>query len=269
MLLKKLKNVSISDDKDIVQKKVKKLYKHKEKCYQALQDGGVETISDEVDSLSSCSSNTPRKKKKNKRRVSFNETVTEYHIPELDTTTKDSYGDTDNERGNEESSELRKFNVNDIAMPQNDDSSLHDEGIEQDIGSDPDTYQYFKDVGFSGGLLAAADSLSKEERKLLKKKRKASKKNTATLRFLEAGNSGDGVEGIVDIQSKCKKRKLKFEPELEVMQKKVHSEHKHLESIKCKLDKKEKKKIKRQEKQINSIVKFMSNSCRINDMESG
>lgn len=265
MLLKKLKNVSISDDKPTVQKKVKKLYKHKEKCYQTLQDGSVETISDEMDSLSSCSSNTPCKKKKNKRRVSFNETVREYHISELDNTAK-GHCDIDNKKVGQNSG-LGEININNVGMPQNDDAVSNDEGIEHDI--DPDS-TYFEPIAFDAVHLAAADSLSKEERKLLKKKRKSLKKNTATMRFLEASCPGNSVESIIDIEGRCKKRKLKFEPELDVTKKKAHSDHKHnSESIKYKQDKKGKKRMKRDEKQINSIVKSMSNSCRISDMESG
>lgn len=225
----------------------------------------METISDEMDSLSSCGSNTPRKKKKNKRRVSFNETVTEYHISELDSTAK-GHSDIEHEKV-EQCSGLGDFNVNNVGMPQNDGVISHDEGIEQDL--DPDS-ACFEFIAFDAVHLAAADSLSKEERKLLKKKRKSLKKNTATMRFLEESCPSDGVESIIDNESKCKKRKLKFEPELDIMKKKAHSDHKYnLEGVKYKLDKKEKKRIKRDEKQINSIVKSMNNSCRINDMESG
>lgn len=85
MLLKKLQNVSLCDEKNDIERKMKKITKHKEK-----HKNNVEHTSDianfEDDSRSSSSSSSKKHKKKKKcKSVSFNETVTEIHQDSLAT----------------------------------------------------------------------------------------------------------------------------------------------------------------------------------------
>lgn len=266
MLLRKLKNVSLSDDEYVLKKKVKKLSKHKEICQAKMEND------DEVDSLSSCSSNTSHKKKKKKslRRVSFNELVTEYHNPQ------ESEDNTKNVVVPEVpvivEARIRDDNDNEINEVNN--QTEQDEGIEQDFEETEASIRYEERNAYS------LDKLSKKERKLLKKKRKLERKSGATARFLEELEIKQDLQGSVDYPSgKCKKRKLKndllkFD---EVVTKKLHCTLDEL-GIDCednvealqkrvKAKKQKKKAEKRQAKQINSIVESLSQVCKISDCE--
>lgn len=276
MLLKKLRNVSLSDDEYVIKKKVKKLSKHKEMCLQK-----SENDKDELDSLSSCSSNTSHKKKrkKNLRRVSFNELVTEYHNPEPESSPKSVQEEVIEPVIVE--ARIRDDNDNEINNPVE-----QDEGIEQDFEESED----HADAGhgsFEEPQAYALDKLSKKERKLLKKKRKLERKSGATVKFLEEMDLKQDWEGVSDYASgKCKKRKLKNDLLKldEVVSKKLHSEYENLERLKNdfgkfeesveaaqkrkdKSKKSKKKAEKRQAKQINSIVESMNQVCKISDTE--
>lgn len=266
MLLKKLKNVSLSDDEYILQKKVRKLSKHKEKCGNAL-DCDTSVVPDELDSLSSCSSNvSQRKKKKNKRRVSFNETVTEYHSQDLDSTTYSFDSDASSEKCPIiVESQIRDDNPNAV---QEDGA---DEGIEQDL-EDVETGETLGHASFEephvSTLATALDKLSKEERNLLKKKRKLDRKGRATMRFLEEIDPDIDLDSVIDNQGKKRKLKSEVIKYDEVILKKAHSELDFSHSRRPSKKKRRKlKKQQREETQINSIVQSLNNACKISDTE--
>lgn len=271
MLLKKLRNVSLSDDEYVLKKKVKKLSKHKETSQPKTEND------DELDSLSSCSSSTSHKKKRKKahRRVSFNELVTEYHNPEREASPKN----VDREASEPKvpvivEARIRDDNDNEI----NNQTEL-DEGIEQDF----EDSEEHADVGhgsFEEPQAYALDKLSKKERKLLKKKRKLERKSGATAKFLEEMDLKHDWEGVSDYPpGKCKKRKLKNDVLKldEVVSKKMHSEFEHWEKKRAefgngglaheKSKKMKKKAEKKQARQINSIVESMNQVCKISDCE--
>lgn len=272
MLLKKLKNVSLSDDEYVLKKKVKKLSKHKEMCQTKTEND------DELDSLSSCSSNTSHKKQKRKkknRRVSFNELVTEYHNPKPENSPKE-IGEDANVPVIVEA-RIRDDNDNEV-----NNQGEQDEGIEQDFEENEDHVGRFEEP--QG---CALDKLSKKERKLLKKKRKFERKAGATVKFLEEMDLKQDWEGGSDYQlGKCKKRKLKNDLLKldEVVSKKLHSEYENLErfrndfaqfegDIEAAQKRKEmswkrrKMAERKQTKQINSIVESMNQVCKISDAE--
>lgn len=268
MLLRKLKNVSLSDDEYVLKKKVKKLSKHKEMC-QSKADND-----DELDSLSSCSSNTSHKKKRKKtsRRVSFHELVTEYHNPESEDTQK---------KNNVQprvpvivEARIRDDNDNEVHEVNN--QTEQDEGIEQDFDES-------ESIRFEERHAYALDKLSKKERKLLKKKRKLERKSGATARFLEELGIKQDADLIPDCPlGKCKKRKLKNDLLKidEVVSKKLHCTVEELKDESDRYEdnseviqkrskaKKHKKKVeKRQAKQINFIVESLNQVCKISDCE--
>lgn len=262
VLLKKLKNVSLSDDEYVLKKKVKRLSKYKEMCQPKADND------DEVDSLSSCSSNTSHKKNKRKshRRVSFNELVTEYHnlqpedkpeqvneVPEVPVIVE---------------ARIRDDNDNEINEAIN--QTEQDEGIEQDIEESGGCSR------FEERTVNCLDNLSKKERKLLKKKRKSG----ANARFLEELEIKQEAEESP--LGKCKKRKLKYDLLKfdEVVTKKLHCTLEELtvdtnkseanaEALqkRIKAKKHKKKAEKRQAKQINSIVESLNQICKISDSE--
>lgn len=271
MLLKKLKNVSLSDDEYVLKKKVKKLSKNKELCQTKTEND------DELDSLSSCSSSTSHKKKRKKknRRVSFNELVTEYHNPETESSPKET--DEDANVPVIVEARIRDDNDNEINS-----RGEQDEGIEQDFEDNEDHVGRFEEA--QG---CALDKLSKKERKLLKKKRKFERKTGATVKFLDEMDLKQNWEGVSDYQSvKCKKRKLKNDLLKldEVVSKKLHSEYENLERFRNDFAqfegeieaaqkrkdmtwKRRKMAERKQTKQINSIVESMSQVCKISDVD--
>lgn len=90
MLLKKLQNVSLCDEKNDIERKIKKITKHKEKHKNNIEDV-FGTLTFEDDSRSSSSSTSRKHKKKKKRKsVSFNETVTKYFTRDLDSSINSS-----------------------------------------------------------------------------------------------------------------------------------------------------------------------------------
>ncbi|KAI4467652.1 g patch domain containing protein [Holotrichia oblita] len=90
MLLKKLQNVSLCDEKNDIERKIKKITKHKEKHKNNIEDV-FGTLTFEDDSRSSSSSTSKKHKKKKKRKsVSFNETVTKYFTRDLDSSINSS-----------------------------------------------------------------------------------------------------------------------------------------------------------------------------------
>lgn len=274
LLLKKLKNVSLSDDEYILKKKVKKLSKHKEICQPKIE------VDDELDSLSSCSSSTSHKKKRKKknRRVSFNELVTEYHNPEPENLSLKSVSDEINESNVPVIIEARIRDDNDNEI---NNQAEQDEGIEQDFEEREEYVASFDEA--QGYTL---DKLSKKERRLLKKKRKLERKSGVTVKFLEEIEPKQDWEGVCDSLGKCKKRKMKNDILKldEVVSKRMHSEYENLERFrndfmkfeenievaqkrKEKIRKSKKKAEKRQAKQINSIVESLSHVCKISDTE--
>lgn len=263
MLLRKLKNVSLSDDEYVLKKKVKKLSKQKEMCQPKADND------DEVDSLSSCSSSTSHKKnrKKNQRRVSFNELVTEYHNPQ----SKERPKNVNEVPKVPVIVEARIRDDNDNEINQANNQSEQDEGIEQDIEESE------RCVRFEERSVGALDKLSKKERKLLKKKRKS---EGATARFLEELQIKQDLDE--NPTGKCKKRKLKYDlfKHDEVATKKFHCAVVELKVVtnKCeenaeavqkrmKAKKHKKKAEKRQAKQINSIVESLNQVCKISESE--
>lgn len=97
ILLKKMKKVSLSDDKEknVVEKKLKKLKKQKE-------DNREKYTPIIEDSMESTSSNPLRKKSNKKRKsVSFNETVTKIYTVDLDTSFDSEIGSLKDENSNE------------------------------------------------------------------------------------------------------------------------------------------------------------------------
>lgn len=97
ILLKKMKKVSLHDDKEknVVEKKLKKLKKQKE-------DSREKYTPIVEDSMESTSSNPLRKKSNKKRKsVSFNETVTKIYTIDLDTSFDSEIGSLKDENSNE------------------------------------------------------------------------------------------------------------------------------------------------------------------------
>lgn len=172
MLLKKMKNVSLTDDASSLEKKIKKLKKHKE-----------ETINNTISQESENSNSGSKKPKNKKKSVTFNdETVVKYYTPDADTSRESIRDENSNNPG------LVDPNLN-----------ACDEGIEQDIeeGNNElnDTHRSFEEAQ------RTFDDLSKAERKKLKKKRKLEKK-TKTAQFIEE------VRDQMAIDENGKKRKL-------------------------------------------------------------
>ncbi|XP_044266062.1 G patch domain-containing protein 4 [Tribolium madens] len=173
MLLKKMKNVSLTDDTSNLEKKIKKLKKHKEETTN-------NTSPQEFESPSS-------KKHKNKRKsVSFNdEAVVKYYTPEADTSHES----------------IKEENSNNPVLADHNSNSC-DEGIEQDFedsNNDSSDHRSFEEAQ------KTFDDLSKSERKKLKKKRKLENKKTKTAQFIE------DVREQMATEENCKKRKLRVE----------------------------------------------------------
>ncbi|RZC36484.1 G patch domain-containing protein 4, partial [Asbolus verrucosus] len=231
LLLKKMKNVSLTDDSSSLERKMKKLKKHKE-----------ETTNTQIQE-SEVSTSSSTKKIKNKRKsVTFNnETVVKYYTPELDTSHESNKDENSNSPG------LPDPNLN-----------VCDEGIEQDIednsGEQSDTHRSFEEVQ------RTFNDLSKAERKKLKKKRKLEKKRTATVQFIEE------VREQMCIEENCKKRKLVAdELDLETKQNQTCKYSKKKKYVPEKLMRKKEK--KREKKIMKSIVESLDNLCRISDDE--
>ncbi|XP_060522185.1 G patch domain-containing protein 4 isoform X6 [Cylas formicarius] len=158
LLLKKLKNVSISDDKPKHGKKMKKLKKHKEEWTRCMLP------SEHV------SNKSLKKKNTKKKSVSFNETVTKIYTQELDTS-------FDSEEGSP-----RDDNSNDTGH----NNSGSDEGIEPDLGNNNNEQEQDNHKAFEEARLHFSD-LSKAERKKLKKRRKLEARlNSSTGLFLQS-----------------------------------------------------------------------------------
>ncbi|KAJ8916832.1 hypothetical protein NQ315_005839, partial [Exocentrus adspersus] len=253
MLLKKMKRVSLSDEKEknIMEKKLNKLKKQKE--------GNREKYTPIIeDSTESTSSSNPLKKKSNKKRksVSFNETVTKIYTVDLDTSFNSEVGSLRDENSNE-------------AVVENA-ASGSDEGIEQDIENNNnnmlDNHRSFEEAQFN------INDLSKAERKKLKKKRKLeAKKNTPTGIFLQKlKDEDDGGETIRESDNKdvnLKKRKY-VEEWMHEDFKKEYSKTEFPDRNKSKKSKKKRKRqLKMEEKQMNSITKSLDNFCRISESE--
>ncbi|XP_023015962.2 uncharacterized protein [Leptinotarsa decemlineata] len=250
MLLKKMKKVSLSDnetsDKIITEKKLKKLKKQKEK-----REKYTPIVEDSMESISS----NGFKRKKKRKSVSFNETVTVTEI----------YGDHefsfDSEVGSVKDKNSNEPNLESIA-------SGSDEGIEQDIENN-NNEQQDNHKSFEVGQFNISD-LSKAERKKLKKKRKLeAKKTSATGTFLQKLNDGVDLE-LTQFEDKDKNlKKRKFLEDFEQNDhkselSKTDSPGKH----KRKRNRAKKKQKRMEEKQINSIVRSLDNVCRISESDS-
>ncbi|KAG5898520.1 hypothetical protein JTB14_038473 [Gonioctena quinquepunctata] len=256
MLLKKMRKVSLSDsetyDKVITEKKLKKLKKQKEgrrEKYTPIME----------DSMESISSNSWKKKKKRKS-VSFNETVTvtPIYTVDLDTSFESEIGSVKDENSNEPNLENT--------------ASGSDEGIEQDIENNNNEHQD-NHKSFEVGQFNIND-LSKAERKKLKKKRKLEgMKNTSTGIFLQKLN--DDIyedKSMIDFEDKDKNlKKRKFLEDCEQGDYKNENGFSKTESPgrhKRKRNKVKKTKLKKiEEKQINSIVQSLDSVCRISESE--
>lgn len=242
LLLRKLRNVSLSDDECILRKKAKKVSKHKEK-YQST------SVNPDI---------KKKKKKKNRRTVSFNETVTEYYSQEPDLTQQSGDSDSVSETVSViVQSPIKDGNDNEINnhLPVADDLNGQDEGIEQDY--DDEGTKNFGHASFEEQQVNPVEKLSKEERKLLKKKRKMERENRggATVRFLEELDCID-LENI-DVRIKRKKRKSKVLKNDDVTSETGHPNRK----------KNKKNRIQPEEGQINSIVQSLNQVCKISEME--
>lgn len=242
LLLRKLKNVSLSDDECILRKKAKKVSKHKEKYQSTSESPDVKK----------------KKKKKNRRSVSFNETVTEYYSQEPDSTQQNTDSDAVSETISViVESPIKDGNDNEInnRLDVPDDANGQDEGIEQDF--DDEGEKSFGHESFEEQQVSTVEKLSKEERKLLKKKRKMERecKSGATVRFLEDLDCVD-LENI-DVRIKRKKRKSKVLKSDEALSEGELPDRK----------KNKKNAIQREEGQINSIVQSLNQVCKISEME--
>lgn len=242
LLLRKLRNVSLSDDECILRKKAKKVSKQKEKYQSPSENPDVKK----------------KKKKKNRRSVSFNETVTEYYSQEPDLTQQSVDNDPVSEAVSVVESPIKDGNDNEInnRFDVVDDVNGQDEGIEQDFEDDEGS-KNFGHESFEEQQVTAEEKLSKEERKLLKKKRKMEResKSGATVRFLEDLDCVD-LENI-DVRIKRKKRKSK------VLKNDETSSEAELPYRK----KNKKNKTQPEEGQINSIVQSLNQVCKITEME--
>lgn len=210
--------------------------------------------------------NTKKKKKqKSRRSVSFNETVTEYYWQELDATAQ-SIDDSDGSAFETVSvileSWIKDTNDNEVPHRAADDSSVPDEGIEQDF-EDDEGARSFGHESFEEQQVNTVEKLSKEERKLLKTKRKMERecdRARATARFLKEIGSVD-LEDI-DMRVKRNKRKLKALKHEEVLSKKQHHEMEVPNKSRNKMSKRQK-----EEKQMNSIVQALDQVCKISELE--
>ncbi|KAL3287685.1 hypothetical protein HHI36_002152 [Cryptolaemus montrouzieri] len=243
MLLKQMKGVCLDDETKII-KKMKKLQLQKEKFEIEDTNDSVEPVSD-----SSCSS--IKKKKKSRKSVSFNDTVLEYYIPNVENNNAD---------------------VNQ-ALAQQADAINSDEGIEQDIednnNQEDDDHRSFEEPQF------IVSDLSNAERKKLKKKRKMEGKHRATMKFIQAVQD----EVMEDISSKdkceCKKRKLNIAEYKSSDSKRNQSETESPERLRRKHDKKKKHKDKKNgrydkhkrsdEQKMKNIMKSLDSFCKISD----
>ena len=230
LLLKKMKNVSLTDDVSNLEKKMKKLKKHKE-----------ETASNIVQESEIIMSPTSKKIKNKRKSVTFNdETVVKYYTPDLDTSHDSIKDENSNNSG--------------LVDPN---SNACDEGIEQDIedsnSETNDSHRSFEQAQ------RTFNDLSKAERKKLKKKRKLEKKKTATALFIEE------VREQMCIEENCKKRKFVTEEiDFETKQSPTCKYSKKKKYVPEKLKKKEKK---REKKMMKSIVASLDHLCKISDDE--
>ncbi|KAJ8959101.1 hypothetical protein NQ318_022358 [Aromia moschata] len=251
MLLRKMKKVSLSDEKEqhSAEKKLKKLKKQKEDNREKY----TPIVEDSMESTSSCHLKKSNKKRKS---VSFNETVTRI-MTHVDWTK-----DFESEIGS-----VRDENSNDPMLENA--ASGSDEGIEQDIenkNNDPqDDHRSFEEAQFN------VNDLSKAERKKLKKKRKLeAKRNTSTEIFLRKLSDDIEVMLITDFDDKdvnLKKRKFLNECDHRDC-KRIYSKTESPERNRSQKNKKKRKTQKKlEEKQINSIVKSMDSFCRISESE--
>ncbi|CAG9812658.1 unnamed protein product [Phaedon cochleariae] len=253
MLLKKMKKVSLSDsnlnEKIFAEKQLKKLKKQK--------DDTIEKYTPITeDSMESICSNSLKKKKKRKS-VSFNETVTvtKIYTVDLDTSFESEVGSVRDENSNEP-------NLEHVA-------SGSDEGIEQDIENNnnvEDNHRSFEVGQFN------INDLSKAERKKLRKKRKhEAKKHAATEIFLQKlDEKVEEIEMIGDADEKdinVKKRKYLEDSDFS-NDKGCHSKTESPARHKRKKNKEMRSKQKKiEEKQMNSIMRSLDSVCRISESE--
>lgn len=267
LLLKQLKNVSLSDDEHNLNKKIKKLSKHKE-CRNKTDNKNADVLlPDEIDASSSCNLNASHKKKKrNFRKVSFNETVTEYYSREAEVSPKSTGSDVSIEEVPVIiESKIKDNNDNEVDNQYEQDANGQDEGIEQDLEDAEDT-KNLSHASFEEAQINTLDKLSKEERRLLKKKRKLERRNKgATERFLEEMDPDFNFDHIFNMSGKKRKFKSEQTKPDEVITKKMHSETEFPERSKNKLNKKKRKKEKLQANQINSITQSLNQVCKISD----
>lgn len=277
MLLKKLQNVSISDDKTAITKKMKKLVKNKEKNRMSDVENSLTVFSCDDESMGSTGSSSRKKhkkKRKERKTVSFNTTVTvtEYIVPEVDSSRHSSDSNENTQICTDMGEPMRDTNRNESSTSRTTDLNANDEGIEQDleIANEVDSsHKSFEQARYR------EDKLSKAERKLRKKNRKA---NRATNRFIQEVMSESSTEqGIDDIATtseclleeyKCAKRKLADADDCEDVGAKRHcndpSEKKKKKKLKEK--RREKRKKEREEKKsIRSITKSLDKLCNISD----
>ncbi|XP_050298862.1 G patch domain-containing protein 4 isoform X2 [Anthonomus grandis grandis] len=235
LLLKKMKKVSLSDNNcSKVEKKLRKIKSEKDKYDEKY------TPFDDPDMPS-----TSNIKKKKRKSVSFNETVTKIYTNDPDTSFDSEVGSVRDENSS------------------NDANNNSDEGIEQDSENNNNELDVDNHRAFEEARLNFSD-LSKAERKKLKKKRKLEAKNhAATTVFLMNISQEEDVQE--DKEGSSKKRKyLEGEEEIEPKRSQTESPSR----LKRKKNKKKKHKQKKEEaKAINSITKSLEGFCRISESE--
>lgn len=288
MLLKKLKNVSLTDNRESLEKKIKKLSKHKDKHSTKELEENINFLSlDDYDSRSS-GSVTPKKKYKHrkKRSVSFSETVTSYITHDVNIEKSD--GSTESEPKTVQFTVVKMVKIKEepSSIRERKDEDGADEGIEQDC----DTNSTEDNSNHKSFELAQSSNPEKA-----KKISKSKKHDRATLRFLRkfAEHQKKDVLHSIDHCPSCKKRKkvMNEDPERDILTdiekiqiddqpstKKIKVEKVDKsdgDSEKQRKDKQKRKHRKKKErdgeanvqeyKEIKSITKSLNKKCKISD----
>ncbi|XP_018329020.1 G patch domain-containing protein 4 [Agrilus planipennis] len=275
MLLKKLKKISLTDNDDTgsrknLEKKLKKIndQKDKNRIDDSVSTNSVESTYKEKNYLVSSPAKLNKSRKKQRKRVSFNETVTEYQTQEVDSSPQS---------GTSDGSPLCSTSTIAVTvkLQAENDPTRSDKLNDQDEGIDcPELDLKNSDSNSNSDEfdVSVYKELSKKERKILRRKlKKQNERNTKTAMFLDGvidKMSDVDVDGeIQEVNGrcqKCSKRKLKFEVDDldEADVKKSHYENKDVNRYKEKRLRKQ----RRLEKRLNKVVHSL-HSCKISDSE--
>ncbi|KAF2888775.1 hypothetical protein ILUMI_17398 [Ignelater luminosus] len=284
LLLKRLRKVSISDEtetkdcKENLEKKLRKINDHRDKhSTDSMEEGMIDSpIGTQITVGFSSPHKNSKNRKKERKRVSFSETVTEYQTQEVDSVVVDNHTqDLDsgslsdcNSRPSTPVTTVRTVEIKDkTESPSNNSDVLtpdQDEGIESDSTS---SQLYAK--------------IKEENYKMKRKLRKLRKKYAAESSKKNLKYNCNEDEALKDSGNcvKCTKRKIIIEDDFHDRDSKRHCDDYDDEielNLNCSEEqpktKKERKKLqkkqKRLEKRINRVADSLNELCKISDIES-